>query len=127
MAMKMRLAQEVPLHGSLPLAQWEGSALACRLTCRPIVHAAFPKPSLELSWIYELHSPQLCFTVLLHTESTSSFKLLTVEVHLLRESVEHRILKEDRRVGMKLHLSHESPFAASDLWAKHAQKQWREL
>lgn len=127
MAMKMRLAQEVPPRGSLLLPQWGRGALACSLTCRPVIHAAVLKPALELSWIYELHSPQLCFTVLLLTELTSSFKLLTVEVHLLGESVECRILKEDRRVRMKLHLSHESPFAASDLWAKHAQQQWRGL
>lgn len=69
-----------------------------------------------------LHS-FVSFTVLL-TEPTSSFKLLTVEVHLLGESVEYRILKEGGRVS-KNAASYEPPFTASDLWAERTQEQWR--
>ena len=57
--------------------------------------------------VWSLLYTALCFTVLLLTEATSSFKLLTVEVHLPGELVEYRILKgRGGKVGMQFHLPH---------------------
>lgn len=75
--------------------------------------------------MYSLCCTQLCVSVFILTEATSSLKLLTVEVHLPGELVLYRILKAEGvgQSGMQFHLSCESLFAASDLWPEHAKEQ----
>lgn len=74
----------------------------------PVSHTVVPKPSLELPQMYSLCCTQLCVSVFILTEATSSLKLLTVEVHLPGELVLYRILKAEGwdKVGMQFHLPH---------------------